>query len=255
MCNTKVSYIVRQKEDVIQEFVKRVNILVKQAPDRDIALSYYYKKMMDDMNNDPQVIQWEMTDSFNHQFIEYFKINIGLITDISRALKQAKQETLERYDANLVKEQTKLFSLPDQELIDRLIKTLSYEEYLDRFYAIHDIENLNGLDDRIKGNCNKEEIRSYFIQLVKLDNGKQVLTLEQVEHLLHANFAEFYPRKKRKKFHTPNYSQAKLRKFVYNFYKVDNKNSRTDEYATLLLNNFFAFDNTTLETVKSNFSK
>ena len=70
---------------------------------------------------------------------------------------------------------------------------MSYEEYLERFYDIHDIENLNGLDDRIKGNCNKEEIRDYFIQLVKLQNGKQLLTLEQVEHLLHANFAEFYP--------------------------------------------------------------
>jgi len=255
MSHTKTSYIVRQKEEIIQNFVRRDYKRVRQAPNRDIALSHYYQKVQEEMNSDPQVIQWEITDSFNYQLIENFITNIGLYAEINKALKQAKQETLDRYDINLVKEQAKLFTIPDAELVDRLIKTLSYEEYLERFYAIHDIENLNGLDDRIKGNCNKEEIRDYFIQLVKLDNGKQVLTLEQVEHLLHANFAEFYPKKKRKKFHTPNYSQAKLRRFVYNFYKTDNKNSRTDDYAMLLLNNFYAFDNTTLETLKSNFSK
>jgi len=255
MCNTKVSYIVRQKEDVIQNFVRRDYKRVRQAPDRDIALSYYYQKVLEEMSNDPQVIHWELTDSFNYQFIYHFKTNIGLHTDIHRALQQAKQETLDRFDIDLVIEQAKLFSFSDKELIDRLIKTLAYEEYLERFYQIHEQEELKGLDDRIKGNCNKEEIMSYFSQLVKLNNGKQVLSPEQVDHFLHANFTEFHPKKKRKKFHTPDISQAKLRRFVYKFYVKDNRNRRTDEYAALLIHNFHAFDNTSLESLKSNFSK
>ena len=164
-------------------------------------------------------------------------------------------KTKERYDENLVKEQLKLYLIPDHELIDRLIKTMAYEEYLERFYQIHHQEELKGIDVRIKGNCNKEEIRSYFSQLVQLNNGKRVLSPEQVEHFLHANFAEFHPKKKRKKFHTPKISQAKLRRFVYQFYVRDNRNRRTDEYAALLIDNFHAFDNTSLESLKSNFSK
>ena len=255
MCNTKVSYIVRQKEDVIQNFVRRDYKSVRQAPDRDIALSYYYQKVLEEMSNDPVVLQWEVTGSFNHQFIENFKTQIGLHEDISKALQLAKEETQERFDENLIKEQLKLFLVPDQELIDRLIKTLAYEGYLERFYQIHEQEELKGLDDRIKGNCNKEEIMSYFSQLVKLNNGKQVLSPEQVEHFLHANFAEFHPKKKRKKFHTPDISQAKLRRFVYQFYVMDNRNRRTDEYAALLIHNFHAFDDTSLKSLKSNFSK
>jgi hypothetical protein len=255
MCNTKVSYIVRQKEEVIQNFVRRDHHRVRQAHNRDIALSYYYQKVSDEMSNDPEVLQWEVTGSFNHLFIENFKTQIGLQKDISKALLIAKEETQKRFDASLVKEHIELFSVSDQELIDRLIKTLAYEEYLERFYQIHQQEELKGLDDRIKGNCNMEEIRSYFSQLVKLNNGKQVLTPEQVDHFLHANFAEFHPKKKRKKFHTPDISQAKLRRFVYKFYVKDNRNRRTDEYASLLIDNFHAFDNTSLESLKSNFSK
>jgi hypothetical protein len=255
MCKTKVSYIVRQKEEILQNFVRRDNHYVRQAPNRDIALSYYYQKVSDEMSNDPNVIQWEITGSFYHLFIENFKTQIGLHEDISKALLLVKEDTQKRFDESLVKEQIELFSISDQELIDRLIKTLAYEEYLERFYQIHEQEELKGLDDRIKGNCNKEEIMSYFTQLVKLNNGKQVLTPEQVEHFLHANFAEFHPKKKRKKFHTPDISQAKLRRFVYQFYVKDNRNRRTDEYVALLIDNFHAFDNTSLESLKSNFSK
>jgi len=255
MCNTKLSYIVRHKEEIIQNFVRRDNHHVRQAPNREIALSYYFQKVSEEMSNDPDVIQWELVDSFNYHFIENFKTQIGLQNDISKALQLAKEETQERYDENLIKEQLKLFLIPDQELINRLIKTLAYEEYLERFCQIHEQEQLKGLDDRIKGNCNKEEIRSYFSKLVQLNNGKQVLTHEQVKHFLHANFAEFHPKKKRKKFHTPDISQVKLRRFVYKFYVKDNRNRRTDEYAALLIHNFHAFDNTSLESLKSNFSK
>lgn len=255
MCNTKLSYIVRRKEEIIQNFVRRDNYHVRQAPNRDIAMSYFYQKVLEEMSDDPDVIQWEITGSFNHLFLENFKTQIGLHQDISKALLIAKEETQKRFDESLVKDQIELFSISDQQLIDRLIKTLAYEEYLERFYQIHEQEELKGLDDRIKGNCNMEEIRSYFSQLIQLNNGKQVLSPEQVEHFLHANFADFHPKKKRKKFHTPDISQAKLRRFVYQFYVKDNRNRRTDEYASLLIDNFHAFDHTTLESLKSNFSK
>lgn len=257
MCNTKTSYIVRQKEDVLQNFVRRDIIRVRQSPDRDTAMSYYYQKVVEEMNSDHLVLQWEITGSFNHQFVEYFKINIGLFDDISKALKLAKEETLKRFESDLVRQQATLFLLSDEELIDRLIQTIAYEEYLERFYDLHNKQNLAGTDVRIYNcMCNKEEIRDYFMQLKKLkENKKSIFSDEQIENLLYSNFSAFNPPKEKVKLHCPSRFKKDIRELVYKFYIKCSEISRTDEYIHLLKNNFQIFDETTFESLKKNFSR
>lgn len=257
MCNTKMSDISRQKEEIIQNFVRRDHKRVRQAPDRDIALAYHYQKAMEEMSNDPGIIHWEITQSFNHLFIEHFKIHTGLQKDVIKALHQAKKETRERFDNDLLPEQEKLLLIPDQELLMRLVKTLAYEEYLQRFYDIHTRQDLSGTDDRIKNcMCNKEEVREYFLQLKKFKvNNIQVFTENQIDDFLHANFVDFNPKKPRKKMQCPPHLKKDIRQLVYTFYLKCSQVSRTDEYAALLKNNFQVFDDTSLESLKKNFSR
>lgn len=257
MCSTKMSDIARQKEEIIQNFVRRDHKRVRQAPDHDIALAYYYQKATEEMSNDPDIIHWEITQSFNHLFIEHFKIHIGLQKDVFKALELAKKETNERFNNDLIPEQIKLFLIPDQELLMRLVKTLAYEEYLQRFYDIHTQQDLSGTDDRIKNcMCNKEEVREFFLQLKKFKvDDLQVFTENQIDDFLHANFVDFNPKKPRKKMQCPPQLKKDIRQLVYTFYLKCSQVSRTDEFAALLKNNFQVFEDTSLESLKKNFSR
>ena len=257
MCSIKMSDIARQKQEIIQNFVRRDHKCVRQAPDRDIALAYFYQKVVDEMANDPKIIHWEITQSFNHLFIENFKIHTGLQKNVSTALQQAKKETMERFDNDLIPEQEKLLLIPDQELLKRLVKTLAYEEYLQRFYDIHTRHDLSGTDDRIKNcMCNKEEVREFFLQMKKFKvNNIQVFTENQIDDFLHANFVDFNPKKPKKKMQCPPQLKKDIRQLVYTFYLKCSQVSRTDEFAALLKNNFQVFENTSLESLKKNFSR
>jgi len=118
----------------------------------------------------------------------------------------------------------------------------------------------NAMDDRIKGKLPKDDVEKYFMKLNDYSNKEQkarvqVLTKEQVSHLLHANFVGFFPKKEVKKFDTPLISQGELRRFVYVFFTQHSSQNRTEEYVYFLINNFSKFDKTEFNTLKRNFSK
>lgn len=115
--------------------------------------------------------------------------------------------------------------------------------------------NIDTRDNRINCKANKEEIRSYFLKLTHKDElGKQIMSENDVNHLLQANFKDFEPKTNIKKFN-PNLNQANLRYFVYQFYQHYSKNTHEAEvYARLLKNNFSVFDNTELLVIKKKFS-
>lgn len=114
-------------------------------------------------------------------------------------------------------------------------------------------------EDRIKGKLDKNQITAYFMQLSDFPfsnkGRKEILTPEQISHLVHANFAGFYPKVDKQKWNTPGIKQNQLRKFVYTFYLKHSILSQTEDYIHFLKDNFSLFDNTEFQSLKSNFSK
>jgi hypothetical protein len=118
---------------------------------------------------------------------------------------------------------------------------------------------IDQIDSRIIGNLSHEEIRDYFMKLtdypVKKGGRIKILSKEQVNHFLKANFAGFDPQVEPNKMDTPGMKQGDIRKFIYKFYQKHTTKTRTDQYVHLLLNNFSIFNNTTFKTEKANFSR
>ncbi|HWY10776.1 MAG TPA: hypothetical protein VN026_05590 [Bacteroidia bacterium] len=119
------------------------------------------------------------------------------------------------------------------------------------------VSELGNNDTRIKGRLNKNEIENYFktsFSEKQKDSGA-ILTEEEINQFLRANFKGFEPKTEVKKFDTPNTTQQKLRGIIYDFYLKDCKKMRTSEYVKLLINNFYEFDGTDFKNEKKNFSK
>ena len=111
-------------------------------------------------------------------------------------------------------------------------------------------------DDRIDGNLSKEEVKAYFMKLNQPQyDGQPVLSVNQIDTLLHANFQGFENRCDIEKFDTPNFNGLQLMRFVHEFYDMHCLIARTGEYIHFLKNNFSRFDNSSFDTVRSNFSK
>jgi hypothetical protein len=115
---------------------------------------------------------------------------------------------------------------------------------------------LDDTDDRIKGRLSKEEIENYFMQFnQKQKDNNLALTNEQIKQLLHANFKDFKPRIPIRKLDTPNITKSELIEFVRVLHRRHNRSNRTGQYVALLKENFSIFDDTTLVSLKSNFSR
>lgn len=159
------------------------------------------------------------------------------------------------------------------------IKTLTVQDYnrmgakficnciiISWFEKLHEIgkslldnsinENVE-VDNRIKGKLKKNEIEKYFMDAFseKQDDQKPLLSEQQIKDFLCANFIDFTTRKEVEKFNTSINIQGRLRRIIYQFHLKHNTTNRTKQYVNLLLTNFSAFDNTSFEVERRNFSK
>jgi hypothetical protein len=118
----------------------------------------------------------------------------------------------------------------------------------------------NHIDTRIKGVLSETKVKAYFMQLVDFEYKKgkfiKVLTEEQVNHILCANFVGFPKITTIEKYDIPkDVEQLHIRKFVYDFYKKHKEKNRTDKYISILKNHFSLFDGTEFSSLKTNFSR
>ena len=116
---------------------------------------------------------------------------------------------------------------------------------------------LEEADDRIETALTAEEIRDYFNQLLKQHKGKPILTPDQLENFLAANFKAFKEIKPRVLIKTTIPKNA-LQYFIYYFYFRHDKfksGGKKKDYCELLMLNFECFSNDEPGTLYKLFSR
>jgi hypothetical protein len=117
------------------------------------------------------------------------------------------------------------------------------------------------IDNRIKGKLNQIEIEEYFMKLSEFNYHKgkvEILNKMQIMELLQANFYGFEPRQEIKKLKLPKFVTPKiLTPFIYEFYLIhcSEPRKKATKYIEFLKNNFSLYDNTSNDSLKSNWGR
>jgi hypothetical protein len=137
-------------------------------------------------------------------------------------------------------------------------------EFSDRMSAIiHDIQekltvgypdlSSDSTDKRIACRASAEEIRNYFYRLDRQNNdGEQILTREEIDRFLQANF-QCFEINTEKQILKPKLSGDDIKYFIFIFIKNYDQGGNRLTYEQLCKENFVQFENTTIDTIRSNF--
>lgn len=122
------------------------------------------------------------------------------------------------------------------------------------------IESNYADDFRIETRLTHLKIRNYFMKLnVKNPlNNKVVLSVKNIDILVNSNFISKEHPPISKKLLKANIDKSTLKRFVFEFYELDNINFERKEntlYIQFLQDNFTIFKDETSETLKSHFSR
>lgn len=178
----------------------------------------------------------------------------GLLENIKDDLSQIKdQMELENYLFEVESLLDGYQRIAEMNEITAVIPNMQYQKLFDRLEetADHYRNNMEKFDDRIDGKLSNEEVEDYWMQLSKSTDAKgPVLSKQQVNHLLHANFKRFYPRKAIIKFNISNMTATDLKRFTHAFYSVHKiRSSKLLVYAKFLKNNFICFEDSGVDTI------
>jgi len=118
------------------------------------------------------------------------------------------------------------------------------------------VKLLSHTDDRIDGDLQPHEVEDFLMKRLSQPgkNGKPILQEGQVNHLLSANFKGFELKQDRMLL-AANCTANKLMEIFYDLHYEHNQNNKTDDYAILLKDNFSAFENSTIRSIKTNMAK
>lgn len=115
------------------------------------------------------------------------------------------------------------------------------------------------IDNRLRGRLKMDELRKFMMQLRELNVKGQiieVLSVEDIQYLLSANFYGFGTKVPKKYLKTPKaISQNILIGFIYSLYEANRIKQRTGEYVDLLLMNFLLFKDVNPSTLRKKFSR
>ena len=208
-----------------------------------------------------------------YQSINYSKYLSDLRTTLAKMLHDSFEDFhgLTRYkyfteivhvDFMNVDHHWQLAEIPPDHLLNKRIHDFSSQlaviflDIQEKLATMYSGNKAESVDTRINCRANREDIQNYFYQLDRQNyNGDQILTREQIDHFLQANFQGFGEPIGRRILNPVGLTEADIRYFIYDFIThFDPKGSR-HFYARICKDSFQQFETSEISSIASNFSK